>query len=360
MRILFLINQFAGGGRERRMVQLVRGLSYYQNFEMHAITFSAKVEYKEILDTKLTTTCISASSRSKRCRMIENVLQTYHPDIVHSWVDTPTEMVLLAHCKYKYKYHYIAGFVADANKYKLLSIRNMAMRYTFCKADAIVSNSKAGLIAKNAPLKKSYVIYNGFDFKRIPLGIDKKSLRHQLNINTTYVCIMFARVNEAKDWNSFISLADKSRNLDISFLAIGNGEKLGYYQKEINSTRSNIRFIGRRSDIESILQITSVVFLFTNSGKHAEGISNSILEAMSIGVPVIASKGGGTEEIISDGKDGYLVNPGDVNQAYSIMSTILSDENLYKTISSNAINKIRTKFSFENMIKSYMDLYNTL
>ena len=360
MKILFLINNFGGGGRERRMIQLLKDLSGNPDFEMQTITFSDRIDYKEVLNVKMVKHCIHFQDRKQRCDAIEDIIRSFKPDIVHSWIDTPTEMMLLGLLKGKYNYKYIAGFVADANKDKKTSFRYLAMRYTFMKADAVISNSRAGLIAKGAPMKKSHVIYNGFNFDRIPESVNKAALREELSVTTKYLSIMFARVNDAKDWDSYINLADMSRDQDVTFLAIGNGEKLEYYQEKINGKYSNIRFVGRRTDIESILQLTDFSFLFTNSSKHAEGVSNSILESMASGVPVIATEGGGTGEIITDGKDGHIIKPSDVQQAYKDMLVLMQDSDLYNRTSENARNKIHSQFSIDKMTKTYMDIYHAL
>ena len=362
MKILFLINQFAGGGRERRMIQLVKGLSMKPEFKMHCIVFTNKIEYEEIYQTSLTYQCVCSKNRKQRCEEIKNIIKEFAPNIIHSWLDTPTEMLLLAHLKKYYQYKYIAGFVADANCDGRYSFKRLAMLYTFKKADAIVSNSLAGLIAKNADMQKGHVIYNGFDFSRIPDKIDKECLRQELNITTKYLAVMCARINEAKDWRMYIEISDKARrnHLDVTFLAVGNGERLQYYRELVERENHNVRFIGRRTDIEKILDITDICFMLTNNKLHAEGISNSIMEAMAVGVPVIASEGGGTAEIITDCHDGYIVKPSDSENAFKIMSRLLTDESLYKNISLNAIKKIQEKFSLDKMTKEYIDLYNSL
>ena len=361
MKVLFFINQFAGGGRERRMIQLVRGLDNNPEYVLHAIVFHKKIEYQEVLQTKLSVDYLEEPNRSKRCQKIETIISQVHPDIVHSWVDTPTEMVLIPYLKKKYGFKYIAGFIADGNTDAFFSLKHFAMLYTFRKADAIVSNSQAGLQAKRAPKNKSCVIYNGFDYSRLNFIIEKKLKKHSLGIATKYVALMSARINSAKDWSSYLSLAKRTinSNNDISFIAAGNGEMLEYYREKAR-TIPNILFLGRRSDIEEILAITDVCFLFTNNNLHAEGVSNSILEALASGVPVIATKGGGTAEIITDKYNGYLIDPGDVNSAFSLMDNLLNNEDERFRLSQNGIKSVKEKFTLKKMTADYINLYKQL
>ena len=68
-----------------------------------------------------------------------------------------------------------------------------------------------------------------------------------------------------------------------------------------------VRFLGVQSDMEAILSALDV-FVLTS---HSEGFSNAILEAMGMGLPVVASKVGGNIEMVEDGVNGFLVDPGD-------------------------------------------------
>ena len=362
MKILFFINQFAGGGRERRMVELVKGLNNVNGVEMHCVVFHNRVDYTDIMSTRMTVETINECHRLKRFRAIEGVIKAYEPDIVHSWIDTPTEMICLGHLKDKYRYKYIAGFVADGNRDSLMSLRNICMRYTFGKADAIVSNSEAGVLAKKAPANKSYVIYNGFDFNRIPQNVNIKEKRKELGVRTRFLAVMCARVNQAKDWQSYLDLARlcQESHVDITFLALGEGDMLSHYQKITKYAQSNVNFIGRRSDVEEILAASDFSFLFTNSRLHAEGVSNSILESMAVGTPVVATKGGGTPEIVDSGRNGFLVDEFDSQTAYERLMQLIDDEKLRSSFRVNALDTVRSKFDLSKMTTEYLALYNKL
>ena len=69
----------------------------------------------------------------------------------------------------------------------------------------------------------------------------------------------------------------------------------------------SVRFMGVRSDMESVLPAFDLFALCS----HSEGFSNAILEAMGMGLPVVATRVGGNIEMVEDGVSGYLVPPGD-------------------------------------------------
>ena len=362
MKIVHIIQRFGGGGRERRMVQLVRELSRYSYVEQAAIVYFASVQYKEVEQSRLKVYVMTTKGHFKRAKQMASFIKEFKPDIVHSWVDTPLELFMMPLLKRKYNYHYLAGFVADGNKIKHFSIRGWAIRFTFMFADAIVSNSYAGLKAKKASSKKSYVIYNGFDFNRFPPYIDREGKRKELGIKAKYIVSMIARMTRAKDWQSFVDIAEMAEadKLDVFFLAVGEGDMLQHYKTEaVNRGVKNIRFLGRRSDIEELLKITDVSMLFT-SEVHAEGVSNSIMEAMAAGLPVIATEGGGTTEIITDGLNGYIIPLHDKMKAYKLMKNLLVDKSQCHFIGCMAEKHIRENFQLSHMGNEYIALYNKL
>ena len=122
----------------------------------------------------------------------------------------------------------------------------------------------------------------------------------------------------------------------------------------------SIMFLGFRSDVEKILMCSDAGLLFTNSKVHAEGISNSILESMAAGLPVIATDGGGTSEIIEDGKSGFIVKPTDSAEAAITLRKIYNDDNLRKEIGNKAKERIQKSFTLDAMAKEYINLYDKL
>lgn len=362
MKILFFIDKIGGGGRERRMSQLVCELNKHIDVQMMAVTASKQIDYKEVEYTSLKIKVVNEASHLARYRSYKEIISEFRPEIIHLWLETPMYCVLLPRLAHKYGCKYVVGFVADGNALPKFSINTMAIRYTFYRADAIVSNSKAGLVAKGAPKKKSHVIYNGFDFTRFEGEADREYVKKEFGVNPQYIVPMLARVNKAKDWQSFIDLAARAKDegLDIEFLAIGGGDMLEYYQQEVKQRNmNNIRFVGRRADVEKILKASDVSMLFT-SDVHKEGVSNSIMEAMAAGIPIIATDGGGTPEIIKDAENGYIIPLHDVERAFKILKKLLTDDMLRKQIGERAKRHIQDQFLLSRMGDDYMNLYTKL
>ena len=361
MKILFFLDHIGGGGRERRMAQLVLALDRVSSLQMMTITATDKIDYTEVLNTKMKIKVVNDASHRVRIKIYEDVIRNFRPDIIHLWTETSLYCVVLPLLAKKYGCKFVAGFIADGRPMSVHPfIQRQCIRLAFRCSDAIVSNSKAGLLAKKAPLKKSFVIYNGFDKQRL-IAVDVKQKREELGVTKSKLVVMCARVNDMKDWQMYISLAEKNNSSDVYFLAIGGGELLEKYRETVARKRlTNIKFVGRRSDVMEILAATDMSVLFTNANSHAEGVSNSIMESMAAGIPVVATAGGGTAEIISNGNNGFIVEPGNIEEANRCLQILLENKVLYHQFSESARKTISSRFDLTTMGDEYLKLYEHL
>jgi sugar transferase (PEP-CTERM/EpsH1 system associated) len=114
-----------------------------------------------------------------------------------------------------------------------------------------------------------------------------------------------------------------------------------------------IWFSGARSNISEILRILDVFVLPSLS----EGISNTILEAMASGLPVLASAAGGNIELIDDGRSGHFFKPGDSAALTHLLATYVCDAPLRRTHGKTARRIAVERFSLMIMVENYQSLY---
>ena len=225
----------------------------------------------------------------------------------------------------------------------------------FC--DKIVGNSKIGLDVYRVPSKKSVLIYNGFNEKRLECNIGKNEKIQSLDISTQYVVAMIASFGKNKDWNCDLNAAKLiiKKRQDISFLAVGTGVMWEQINRSITeSEREYIKMLGRRDDVDELLQICDLTVLTSN---HGEGISNSILESMAFGVPVIATNKGGTPEIVNEGKNGLLLQENNPDELADKIINLINNREKLQAMSEKAAETIRTHFMLSVMTQRYIDLY---
>lgn len=111
---------------------------------------------------------------------------------------------------------------------------------------------------------------------------------------------------------------------------------------------------GARSDVPDLLNTLDVFVL----PSLAEGVSNTILEAMASGLPVIATRVGGNVELVEEGRTGFLVPAADPPAMADAIRAYLDDRTLLATHGQAARKKVETEFSLDAMIEKYLSMYD--
>jgi glycosyltransferase involved in cell wall biosynthesis len=184
-------------------------------------------------------------------------------------------------------------------------------------------------------------------------------IRKELSILTKYAVVMVASFSEFKDYKTYYKAAEMvlEKRKDVTFLAIGNKTDSTESKKLINPKKIEFfRFLGKRSNIESIINALDICVLAT----FTEGISNSILEYMALQKPVIATLGGGTKEIVDESETGFLVTVSDAHALADKIDQLLNDAELRKKMGEKGQKKVREVFSIEEMIDKYVSVYRNL
>lgn len=361
MRILFLIDGLGRGGLQRRFVQLVKGLNDHEYTDLYLINTRDIWDYKEILDYKIHCEFKNRKANGFLCKFIKRVREI-RPDIIQPWSDVDAAYANIAYYFCKKKPIYISAFIADCNYFKHNIKSKFVMKWAYILSPYVIANSRAGLESYKVPSNKRKCIHNGFDFERLNLHKDK-DIRKEFKISTRYVVSMLARLQPNKDYPMYIKAACmvlKQRD-DVTFLAVGGGNLEKEYKSLVpNEYSNNIIFTGKRDDVEAILRISDLSVLCTNAVRHGEGVSNSILEAMAFSLPVIATAGGGTGELIVDGKTGYIINPSDVNGLVNKITFLLNNEQQRRRMGIASFERIHKEFSLEYATQQYISLYQSL
>jgi glycosyltransferase involved in cell wall biosynthesis len=175
-----------------------------------------------------------------------------------------------------------------------------------------------------------------------------------------FVIGMVAAFEQRKDYKTLIkaALSLVKTNAYVRFLLIGDGHDLGQIKNSVPvEFRNKILFLGRRNDVESIVNLFDIGILLTNSKVHGEGISNSIIEYMALGKPVIATRGGGTNEVVIDNENGYLVNAEDSNQLVESVQKLMNNKNLLEKFGSKSCELAHRVFDLKIMTRNYIEMY---
>lgn len=239
----------------------------------------------------------------------------------------------------------------------------LADRLLACFTDRVVA--VAGHVKKNLveyqwfdPAKVS-IIYNGIDSGKFTGGRDGGSVRLSLGIGQRAPVVgIVARLDPIKNHACLLRAFAKVREgfPDAVLLVIGDGPLRGELegQAEAAGLGGSVRFLGTRSDVESLLQCLDVFVLSSVS----EGLPLTVLEAMAAARPVVATRVGGIPEAVEDGLEGLLVPPDDEGALAAAIGKMLSDREGAAEMGRAARRKFEKSFSLEMMIKRYEEVYS--
>lgn len=216
------------------------------------------------------------------------------------------------------------------------------------------------------PRRRISQIYNGVDTARFHPGKEGRSqLSRYLAVNESSIVIgTVGRMAAVKDQitlvKAFIQLvgSDPDYGRRIRLVLIGDGPLRAQAQSLLlEAGLSAMAWLPGDMDNVPDLMRAMDVFVLPSLG---EGISNTILEAMSTGLPVVATRVGGNPELVEEGVTGRLVPPAQPQAMADVLRGYIMDPELRSRHGSSAREAVERRFSLEAMVSGYEEVYDRL
>lgn len=349
------------GGKERRMLELLRYLENQKNIEVLLVLLKDRIDYPQVHDLRNTRLHIFTRKIKKDPTVfikLWKLSRKFKPDVFHTWGSMPS--VYTALITLFMRKPFLNAMIANAIC-KPFSKNWLRAQLTFPLSNIILANSEAGLKAFKVSPKKGRVIYNGFNMDRVQNLKPQTNIKDEYALNNTFVVGMVGAFHERKDYDTYLEVADKLsvNNENIRFLAVGDGKSLDSYKKKY-SKNEKIIFTGNIQDVESLINVMDVGVLLTNPSVHLEGISNALIEFMALEKPVIASSGGGTDELILHGINGMLIEPLSKTNFETVLIDLINDKEKREKLGKNAKQDIKERFSIDRMVHQTLKLYQEM
>jgi glycosyltransferase involved in cell wall biosynthesis len=248
-------------------------------------------------------------------------------------------------------------------RYLDFKLRQYIQIFLMKKYDApiltVSSDTRRRLVEEGLSEAGVVVLHNGIDLRRwdkpgVPV------LRREFGIPDG-VCIVgtVARITGEKDLPTFYRVARSVSEIipGTTFVVVGEGygDELEKARQEVSALGLDhlIRFTGHRNDLLDVYASFDL-FLMTSI---TEGMPNTLLEAMALGIPPVSTSVGGVPEVIEDGCSGYLAKVGDVENLASWVIKLLRDPELSGQIGLKCRERIEKQFSFEKRVRRLEDYY---
>ena len=308
--------------------------------------------------------------------MANEISRNYGIDIIHGQSPSSVGYALLSRAKCPFVVTFHGTSFGEISSYSTVPIRNInfglvrdAMivqpswafltNIEYKCADKIVAVSKA--MAREAERfyhlasNKIVTIHNGICLPRLSNAVMKKQ-------NSGHVILFVARLIWRKGVKYLIDALPQilAEYPDTKLLIIGNGEQRLFLEERVKKSgiENSVHFLGKVSAerLESLYREADV---YVQPSLY-EPFSIAILEAMSLAKPIVTTRVGGNPELVTNGVEGLLVNPGSSLQLAKAIATIFSDSSLRRRFGYNARKKVEKEFTWEAIAEKTFAFYKNL
>jgi glycosyltransferase involved in cell wall biosynthesis len=369
--VLQLIDSFNQGGSERQALQLTRLLHNSGRFDVRLASLSPEgVLRASIADLDLGDT----PSFPLRSFYDANAVKQLRSLV--SWLKRSQASIIHTHDFYTNVFGMAAATLARlpvriASMRETEGMRTEAQlkvqRIAYGLAHHVVANSEAvrnKLIELGLSEAKVTVIYNGLDTKRLSWNSSRAEAQTAIGLHgmrdKRFVTIVANMRHDVKDYPMFLRAAQRVRQAvpQAAFLLAGEGELSASLQRQATelAIESDLFFLGRCENIAALLSLSDVCVL----SSKAEGFSNSILEYMAAGKPVVATDVGGAREAIVEGDTGFLVKSGDYAAMGDRIIELLHEPQRASAMGEKGRQVVDQKFSLAAQLERTEQLYAKL
>lgn len=290
------------------------------------------------------------------------IFKRIKPDIIHANMDICSQYAFLPAKLFK-----IPLIVHTRN---ILNKRAFQRMFLFC-ADVLIANSKAvmqSFAAYSQQKQIKDVVYNGVDLTVFTPSQGKRCVARAKYgfCEADFVIGLFGRIHPTKGHENFLNaltyvlkhyknikaLIAGSTDIDHSQQYLSQLKKI----VEQNNQNTNIMFLEYEKDNVSLF---SAIDLLVCPSEN-EPFGRVLIEAMAMGIPVIANRFGGPLEIVDDGINGYLIDVNDVNIFTDTIIKLYGDPFLRKEMGKKGHNIVQNKFSIRQSTESLESIYKNI
>jgi glycosyltransferase involved in cell wall biosynthesis len=187
-------------------------------------------------------------------------------------------------------------------------------------------------------------------------------VRRELSISDEEFCIgCVGNLTLVKDHLTILKALDQFNRSCRSWrlILIGDGPERLKIESYVHSRKDwsgRVSFLGLSDQVPELLNAFDVFVM----ASLTEGISNSLLEAMATGIPVIATDTGGNPEVVVDNESGLLFPVGDFRQLCNLLNSLWNDRELRTRLARAAQTRATQSFSIDTMVALYQQVYGSL
>lgn len=362
MRILFVLGGFRVGGYEVLSVRIANALAE-RKYTVAIVSLSSDSQILKLVNPKVETYFAARHFKYDFAIIpkLTSIIHSFKPNIIMScsffahFLAKLASFFSFARTIFVLAFHVTKPY--DEKEAMWNRIYSMLAR-AFRDQYVAIHSSQVDFYNRHygLPKRKFTVIYNGVDTSYF-----RPPRRQSNQTNGLFRIAHVATLKPLKDqWTLLRAMKelDKSdKNWVLKIVGADQDNMLYQYKDFVKQHKmeTKIQFLGKVNDTRDILR-NSDAFVLTSV---TEALPLSAIEALSTGIPCILTDVGGCSDIIDDGKEGFLISPGDHKSVAQHILFLLRNPEQTQKMSAAARAKALEQFNFETMVSKYCDLFNS-
>ena len=369
VRVLRIIARMNVGGPAVQVSGLMRGFNQ-EAFEQELLTgfcASDEADYLEKVATDVKAIRIDGLGRSIKPRAdltalfaIIKEIRRFKPDVIHTHTAKAGVIGRIASILsgkksirvHTFHGHLLHGYFGTTKTKLVILIEKLLALFTD-KLLAVGKQVQDDLIAVGIGNSKKFAVMPpGLQLANVPT---KAAARIELGLEPNEIyCAFIGRITQIKRPDRFLDVAAQihADDVKVHFIVAGAGEKLQYCQDRVATENLPVTFLGWREDIEVVLAAADFVILTSDN----EGTPLSLIQAGMVGIPVVATNVGSTNEIVVDGQTGFLTDLS-VEQLSQAVAKLATDSDLRAKMGAAGKEYTLARYGVERLVKDHQDLY---
>lgn len=362
-RVLHLIDTTGPGGAETIYLQVAAGLRE-RGWQPHMVVVGPGWVLERVREAGLPADVVETRGRMdiRYLLGLRRLIRRHRIDLVHAhmfspavyasmigaWTDTP--VVATFHGATDTS----QGSIGRRFRYRLVGKRATVV----CVSDRLRFDLAA---SAGATLSDVRVIPNGVEPEAFARG-DGRALRRRYGVSDAAILVgALGNIRPAKDFRTLLEAAAALNGEPALRYAIAGQRSEPLYARLLElrdqlGLSERLSFWGFQDDVPEVMAAFDILAISSSS----EGFSLAAIQAMAAGTPVVATRSGGPERIITDGEDGLLVPPGSPGELAAGIRRLVHSPELRERLVERARETVRARFSLGAMLDGYESIYDEL
>lgn len=361
MKILHINTERTWRGGEQQTLNLLIGLKR-RNISSHLVCQpdSPMAEKAEENGIKTFPVSMHGEVDPLACFRIGMLINRFNYDIIHSHTSHAHSLAFWASLGNRSNRLVTRRVDFSIFRRSFLKLSCIKYRYMADYYIAISHKIKDVLVDDGIPASRIFVVHSGINPNRFD-NVDTDCLMAEFKIKPSEkVVINVAHLAGHKGQQYLVRAIPLvlAKIPTARFFIVGGGELLDELKNLAVSLglKQELIFTGFRRDVGAFYQMAD---LFVMSSVQ-EGLGTAVLDALALGIPVVATKSGGIPEIIQNGKNGLLVSSADHEALSEAIVRMLTEDELIKRVTKTGKSVVKHKFTIDMMVDGNIDVYRQI